>query len=63
MLDRLTRTWVLWLSRLEQSKDVLCARCRPKREEMVIRLGEGPAATERHEARVSDLREDHGRTF
>jgi hypothetical protein len=60
MLDRLTRSWVLRLSRLEEVKDVLRARCRPKSEEMVIRIGEGPTAADRHEARVSDLREDHG---
>jgi len=29
----------------------------------VIRVGEGPTAADRHEARVSDLREDHGRNF
>jgi hypothetical protein len=63
MLDRLTRSWVLWLSRLETVKNVLRARCRPKSEEMVIRVGEGPTAADRHEARVSDLREDHGRNF
>jgi hypothetical protein len=60
MLDRLTRPWVLRLSRLEEVKDVLCARRRPKSEEMVIRISEGPAAADRHEARVPDLREDHG---
>jgi hypothetical protein len=60
MLDRLTRSWVLGLSRLEEVKDVLRAGCRPKREEVVIRIGEGPTAPDRHEARVSDLREDHG---
>jgi hypothetical protein len=27
---------------------------------MVIRIGEGPTAADRHEARVPDLREDHG---
>jgi len=36
MLDRLTRSWVLWLSRLEEVKNMLCARCRPQSEEMVI---------------------------
>jgi hypothetical protein len=36
VLDRLTRSWVLWLSRLEKVKNVLCAGCRPKSEEMVI---------------------------
>jgi hypothetical protein len=61
MLDRLTRSWVLWLSRLEKVKNVLCARCRPKSKKMVTRVGEGPTAADRHQARVSDLREDHGR--
>jgi hypothetical protein len=56
MLDRLTRTWVLRLSRLEEVKDVLRARCRPKSEELVIRIGEGSTAADRHEARVPDLR-------
>jgi hypothetical protein len=32
MLDRLTRSGVLRLSRLEEVKDVLCARCRPESE-------------------------------
>jgi hypothetical protein len=26
----------------------------------VIRIGEGPTAADRHETRISDLREDHG---
>jgi hypothetical protein len=60
MLDRLTRPWVLRLSRLEEVKDVLRARCRPKSEEMVIRISEGPTAADRHQARVPDLGEDHG---
>ena len=59
MIDRLTRSRVLGLSRLEKVKNVLCARCRPQSEEMVIRVGEGPTAADRHETRVSDLREDH----
>src|SRR5665648_325785 len=63
MLDRLTRPWVLRLSQLEQVKNVLRARCRPKSQKLVIRIGEGPTAADRHEARVSDLREDHGRNF
>jgi hypothetical protein len=36
MLDRLTWPGVLRLSRLEEVKDVLRARCRPKSEEIVI---------------------------
>jgi hypothetical protein len=61
MLDRPTRSWVLRLDRLEEVKDVLRARCRPESEEMVIRISEGPTPADRHEARVPDLREDHGR--
>ena len=63
MLDRLTRSWVLRLSRLEEVKDVIRARCRPKSEEVVIRVGEGPTAADRHEAWVLDIREDHGWNF
>jgi hypothetical protein len=36
MFDRLTRSRVLRVSRLEQIEDVLRARCRPKREESMI---------------------------
>ena len=56
LLDRLTRSWVLRLSRLEQVKNVLCARCRPKSQKLVIRIGQGATAADRHKARVSDLR-------
>ena len=59
MLDRLTRSWVLRPGRLEQVKDVLSARCRPKSKEMVIGISEGPTPADPHEARVPDLREDH----
>jgi hypothetical protein len=57
----LTRPRVLRLGRLEEAKHVLRTRCRPKSEELVIRIGEGPAAADRHQARVPGLREDHGR--
>src|SRR5919197_772897 len=60
-LDRHTRSSIVGLSRLEQAEDVLRARCRPESEEVVMRLGEGTTATRRHEAGVSDLREDHRR--
>ncbi len=60
VLDRFTWSWVLKLNRLEQVKDVLRARRRPKSEEMMIRISEGPTATKRNEARVLNLREDHG---
>jgi len=56
--DRLTWPRVVRLSRLEEVKDVLRARCRPKSQEMVIRISEGSAPADRHEARVPDLRED-----
>src|SRR5262249_44388393 len=58
--DRLTRSQVLRLSRLEEVKDVLRARGRPKSEEPVIGIGKGPTAADRHKTRVCDLREDHG---
>ena len=60
MPDRLTRPRVLRPSRLKENKDVLRARCRPKSEEMVIRISEGPTPADRHESRVPDPREDHG---
>jgi hypothetical protein len=60
VLDRFTWSWVLGLNRLEQVKDVLRARRCPKGEEMMIRISEGPTAPERDEARVPNLREDHG---
>ena len=52
-LDRLTRSQVLRLNRLEEVKDVLRARCRPQGEKLVIGIGEGPTAADRHETRVS----------
>ena len=61
VLDRLPRSRILRLSRLEKVKDVLRARCRPKSEQMMIGVSEGSAAADRHEARVPDLRQDHGR--
>jgi len=63
VLDRFTWSRVLRLNRLEQVKDVLRARRRPKSEEMLIRISEGPTATKRDEARVPDLRADHGRAL
>jgi len=63
MLDRLARPGVLGLNRLEQVEDLLCARRRPQRQQPVIHVGEAPAAADRHEAWVSDLREDHGWNF
>ena len=45
---------------LEQVKDVLGTGGCPQRQEVMIRVGQEPATTDRHEARVSHLREDHG---
>jgi len=59
VLDRLPRLWVARYSRLEEVKDVLRARCSPKSEELVIRIGERPASPDRDETRVSDFRKDH----
>jgi hypothetical protein len=59
LLDRLTRSRVLRLSRLEEVKDVFRARSRPQGKELVIRIGEGPTTADRHETRVAVLREDH----
>jgi len=59
LFDRLARSRVLGPSRLESVEDVLRARCRPQGEAVVIRIGEGPAAADRHEPRVADFREDH----
>jgi hypothetical protein len=39
VLDRSTRSWVIRLSRLEEVKDMLCARGSPQSEEMVVRIG------------------------
>ena len=58
--DRLSWSGVLRLSRREEVKNVLRARCRPQGEELVICIGEGPTAADRHEPRVALFREDHG---
>src|SRR6266540_4121920 len=60
VLDRFPWSWVLRLNRLKQVKDVLRARRGPNSEQMMIRISEGPTATKRDEARVPNLREDHG---
>jgi hypothetical protein len=60
MLDRLTRSWVTGLNRLEEVQDVLRARGGPESEELVIRILESPTTADRYEARVPDFREDHG---
>jgi hypothetical protein len=59
VLDRLARSRIPGLCRLEEAKDVLCARGSPQSEETVIGIGESPTTADRYEARVPDLREDH----
>lgn len=59
MFDRLTRSRIIRLSRLKKGKDVLRAQCRPQGEEPVIRIGESPAAADRHKTRVAVFWEDH----
>src|SRR5439155_2858710 len=59
LLDRLTRSWVQRLCRLEEVEDMLRARCRPQREQLVIRIGQRPTAADRYETTVADLRENH----
>ena len=44
---------------MEPVEDVLRGRRRPQGEEVVIRIGEGPTAADRHETRVAVFREDH----
>jgi hypothetical protein len=60
VLDRFPWSWVLRLDRLEQVKDVLRAQRGPNSEQMMIRISESPTATKRDEARVPNLRYDHG---
>jgi len=57
--DRGPRSPVVWPSRLEEVKDMLRAERGPQGEEVVIRVGEGAAAADRYEPRVTLLRKDH----
>jgi hypothetical protein len=59
MLDGQARSRVKRPSRLEEVKHVLRAQCRPKSEELMIRIGEGSTTADRHETRVAVSREDH----
>jgi hypothetical protein len=59
MLDGPARSRVLRLSQLEEVKNVLRAQCRPKCEELMIRIGEGSTTADCHETRVAVFREDH----
>jgi hypothetical protein len=59
MLDRVARSRVPRLGRLEETKDVLGTRGSPQSQETVIGIGESPTTADRHEARIPDLRQDH----
>jgi len=61
MLDGLPWPWIIGMSRLEQVQDVLGARCRPEGEQVMVRVREGSAAADRHQARVAHRRKDHDR--
>jgi predicted 3-demethylubiquinone-9 3-methyltransferase (glyoxalase superfamily) len=59
VLDRLPRSRVVRSSGLEEVEDALGARRRPEREQVMVRVGEGPAAADRHEAGIPHRRKDH----
>src|SRR5262249_40515806 len=59
MLDCSARSRVLRLSRLEEVKNMLRAQCRPKSEELMIRIGEGSTTADGDEARVAIFGEYH----
>jgi hypothetical protein len=59
VLDRITRPCVARSDGLEEIEDVLRARSSPKSEQVVIRIDQSPAAADRHEPGVPDLRQDH----
>jgi hypothetical protein len=59
MLDSPTWSRVIGLHRLKKMKDVLRAQCCPKSEEVMIRIGQSPAATDGYETSVSHFRKDH----
>ncbi len=62
MFDRLARSSIRRPSQLEEVEHMLRAGRRPQRQQSVIRVGERPAAADRHEARISDRRKDHPST-
>ena len=60
LLDRVAGPRIRGLLRLEEVKDVLCARRRPQAQEPVVGVRERPPAADRDETRVALLGEDHG---
>jgi hypothetical protein len=61
-VDRPARTVVLRPGVLEMMQHMLRAVGRPHREEVVIVVAEGPAATHGDEPGIPDLGEDHSRS-
>jgi hypothetical protein len=61
--DRPTWTVILGPHPLEQVQHVLRAVSRPDREQVMIVVLEGPAATHGDEPRIPDLGEDHSETI
>lgn len=59
-IDRLPGPRIRGLRLLEQVQNVLRTLGSPERQELVIRIGEHPATADRDQARVADVREDHG---
>src|SRR5205814_8206964 len=62
LLDRLTRSRILRLSRLEQVEDVFRTRCGPQGEQLMVGVCERPSTADGDEARIAVFREDHGCT-
>ena len=62
-VDGTSRTVVVRPRLLEVVEDVLGAVGGPQREQVVVVVLEGAAATQGDEPRVADLGEDHSRTF
>ena len=60
LLDRLARSRVGGLHRLEQVQNVLRARTRPQRQEPVVKVPKGPTAADGDEAGVAIFGKDHG---
>jgi hypothetical protein len=58
---RATRAVVARARSLEVVQHVLRADGRPQGEELVIRIRKGPTSADRHETRVTVLREDHSK--
>ena len=60
LLNRVSRPQVRGLHSLKEVQDVLCTRGCPPGEQVMVRIREGPPATEGDEARVALFGEDHG---